>query len=116
MPTALSDTVMLVLANMPDAATADAIERAVLDEGLAACVNRLPEVDSRYRWQGRIESAREIPLLIKTTPARLAELERRIATLHPYDVPEILAFRADHALAAYARWVADCCAPPPAQV
>lgn len=113
MPNLMSDAVMLVLANVPDAATADAIEQALLAERLAACVNRLPPVDSRYLWQGRIEVSREIPLLIKTTAARLAELERRIAALHPYDVPEILAFHADHALAAYGRWVADCCAPPP---
>lgn len=108
--------VMLVLTNVPDDASADRIERALLDEHLVACVNRLGEVSSRYYWEGSVQEAREIPLLLKTTEHRLDELERRLGELHPYDVPEIIAWHAGRVNTAYANWVAQCCARPPGLV
>jgi periplasmic divalent cation tolerance protein len=107
--------VMLVLTNVPDEASADLMERTLLEEGLVACVNRLAQVSSRYHWRGALEEAREIPLLLKTIETRYAELERRIGELHPYEVPEILAWHPARVGAAYAAWVAQCCArrPPP---
>ena len=107
---------MLVLTNVPDEATADRMERALLEEGLVACVNRLGEVSSRYHWKGAIEEAREIPLLLKTIETRYGELERRIGELHPYDVPEIVAWHPARASPAYAAWVAQCCAKRPAPI
>ncbi len=109
-------SVMLVLTNVPDEASADLIESALLDEKLVACVNRFPEVSSRYHWQGRIEAAREIPLLFKTIASRFDELERRLAELHPHQVPEIIAWHPARVNPAYAAWVADCCARPPGLV
>ncbi|MFA7504405.1 MAG: divalent-cation tolerance protein CutA [Burkholderiaceae bacterium] len=109
----LTPSVMLVLTNVPDEASADLIERTLLEEGLVACINRLPEVSSRYHWDGRIEEAREIPLLCKTIEARYVELERRLSELHPYDVPEIIAWHPARVSTAYAAWVAQCCAAPP---
>lgn len=106
-------SVMLVLTNVPDEASADRIERALLEEHLVACVNRLPEVSSRYHWDGRLEEAREIPLLFKTIESRLADLERRLGQLHPYDVPEIVAWHPARVNPPYAAWVAQCCARPP---
>lgn len=114
--TGFSSPVMLALTNVPDVATADLIERSLLEEGLVACVNRLPEVSSRYHWKGRLEEGREIPLLFKTIAARFDELERRLRELHPYDVPELVAWHPARVSTDYATWVAQCCAVPPGLV
>lgn len=97
---------LLVIANCPDEACANRIALAVVEAGLAACVNLLPRVQSVYRWQGAIESASEVPLLIKTTAGRYAELEAAIRELHPYDVPEIIALPIAQGLPAYLEWLA----------
>jgi len=97
---------LLVLTNCPDEAVANAIALAVVEEKLAACVNILPRVQSVYRWQGTVESASEIPLLIKTTAAAYPALEQQIAELHPYAVPEIIALPIRHGLPAYLNWLA----------
>lgn len=97
---------LLVLTNCPDEAVANTIALAVVEEKLAACVNILPRVQSVYRWQGSVESATEIPLLIKTSAAAYPALERRIAELHPYELPEIIALPIAHGLPAYLNWLA----------
>ena len=97
---------LLVIANCPDEACANRIALAVVEGGLAACINLLPRVQSVYRWQGAIESASEVPLLIKTTAGRYAELEAAIRALHPYDVPEIIALPIAQGLPAYLDWLA----------
>lgn len=97
---------LLVIANCPDEACANRIALAVVEAGLAACVNLLPRVQSVYRWQGNIESASEVPLLIKTTAGRYTELEAAIRELHPYDVPEIIALPIAQGLPAYLDWLA----------
>ena len=86
--------------------TALTIASGVVDQGFAACVNILPRVQSVYRWQGAVESASEIPLLIKSTVGRYAELEAAIRARHPYDVPEIIALPITQGLPAYLNWVA----------
>ncbi|SME91342.1 divalent-cation tolerance protein CutA [Pseudogulbenkiania subflava] len=98
---------LLVLCNTPDRTTASRIARQLVEERLAACVNILPEVQSVYRWQGRIEEASEVPLLVKTTQQAYAGLERRLVELHPYEVPEIVACDIAHGLPAYLTWVAE---------
>lgn len=97
--------VLLVLTNVPDEETAEEIAQALLRERLAACVNVLAPCRSVYRWQGDVEEADEIPLLIKTTVDRHAALQARLVELHPYDVPEVLAWRPDAVFPAYASWV-----------
>lgn len=97
--------VLLVLTNVPDEATAHAIARKVVEGRLAACVNVLPPIRSVYRWEGKVEEANEVSLLIKTTQGRYAELESVIRTAHPYDVPEIIAFPVTAGLPAYLNWV-----------
>lgn len=96
----------LVITNCPDEETANAIALAVVEEKLAACVNILPRVQSIYRWQGSVESAAEIPLLIKATTRNYPALEARIKALHPYEVPEIIALPVSRGLPAYLNWVA----------
>ncbi|MCB4360007.1 divalent-cation tolerance protein CutA [Quatrionicoccus australiensis] len=99
-------TTLLVLCNCPDEEVANRIALAVLESGLAVCVNILPRVQSLYRWQGKIESATEIPLFIKSTAANYPALEAAIQKLHPYDIPEIIALPVERGLPAYLNWVA----------
>jgi len=106
------DNVLIVLTNCPDAEVADRIARTLVEQKLAACVNRMPAVDSVYRWQGAIERAVEVPLLIKSTRERLPEVQEAIRALHPYEVPEILAIPVVAGLPAYLRWVVDETQPP----
>jgi periplasmic divalent cation tolerance protein len=97
--------VLLVLTNCPDQASAARIRSELVEARLAACVNQLGPVQSTYRWQGAVEQASEVTLLIKTTRARYAALEARLRQLHPYSLPEILAFAAERGLPAYLGWV-----------
>ena len=96
---------ILVLTNVPSAELATAISTSLVEQGLAACVNILPAVQSVYRWQGKVEQAVEIPLLIKAAAKRYAELEAGIRALHPYDTPEIIAINIDAGLPAYLNWI-----------
>ena len=102
MPSAL-----VVWTSCPDAATAESIAAALVDRHLAACVNCLAPATSIYRWKGAIERATEIPLMIKTTAARLPEVEDTIRAMHPYDTPEIIAIPIDSGDARYLRWIED---------
>jgi periplasmic divalent cation tolerance protein len=97
--------VLLVLTNLPDRATAERVAASLVTEGLAACVNMLAECTSIYRWQGKIERASEIPLLIKTTRAAYPRLESALRKLHPYELPEIIAFPISAGLPEYLNWV-----------
>lgn len=96
---------LLVITNCPDEAVANAIALALVEEKLAACVNILPRVQSVYHWQGAVESASEVPLLIKTAADRYPALEAAIRARHPYDTPEIIALPISHGLPAYLSWV-----------
>ena len=98
---------LLVITNCPDEESANAIALAVVEARLAACVNILPRIQSVYRWRGAVESASEIPLLIKATTANYPVLEKLIAERHPYDVPEIIALTIVQGLPAYLNWVAE---------
>ena len=85
------DECVLILCTVPDRDLGATIARALVDEALAACVNRLPGVVSTYRWQGeRVEDAEEL-LLVKTTAVRFEDVRARIRALHRYDSPEIVA-------------------------
>ena len=97
--------VLLILCNTPDAACADSIARTLVERRLAACVNVLAACQSVYRWQDAVEEATEVPLLIKTSAARYAELEAALRELHPYEVPEIIALPIAAGLPAYLDWV-----------
>jgi periplasmic divalent cation tolerance protein len=97
---------LLVLTNLPDAASARALADHLVSARLAACVNILAPCRSVYRWQGAIEDTEEVPLLIKTTAARYAELEAAIRATHPYELPEVVAVPISHGLPAYLAWVA----------
>ena len=109
---ARSDELVLVLTTLPDAAAAQRVAQALLDERLAACVAIGAQVTSLYRWQGTLEQATEVPLQIKTVGARLDALCTRLRALHPYDVPELILLPVQ-ASADYLAWARDSCAEPP---
>ena len=102
---------LLVLTNLPDAAAAQTLARELVAARLAACVNMLAPCRSVYRWQGAIEEADEVPLLIKTTADRYAALEQAIRAAHPYELPEIVAVPVAHGLPGYLAWVAAATSP-----
>ena len=106
----MADT-LLVMTTVPDADCAHALASALVGAGLAACVNILAPCRSVYRWQGAVDSAHELPLMIKTTTARYAALEAAILKLHPYELPEIIAVPVGPGLPAYLDWVAAEVAP-----
>lgn len=97
--------VFLILSTCPDADTAQRLARTLVDERLAACVNLLPGVVSTYRWRGQVEQATEVQLLAKTAGDRRDALIARLAELHPYELPEILAVETAAGLPAYLDWV-----------
>jgi periplasmic divalent cation tolerance protein len=72
---------------------------------LAACANILPSVQSIYRWKGKVETAREVLLLIKTTAARLPQLEKEVKRLHSYEVPEFIALSISAGSSDYLNWI-----------
>lgn len=96
---------LMVLCTVPDQSVAESIATAVVGDGLAACVNIIAGIGSVYRWQGKIEQATEQLLIIKTTRAAYARLEERIAQLHPYELPEIIAVPIETGLAQYLSWI-----------
>ena len=82
------------------------IAKMVVGAGLAACVNIVSApVESVYRWKGKVESAKEILLVMKTTAPRLKELEKQVTKLHSYEVPEFLVLGVEGGSAAYLSWV-----------
>lgn len=97
---------LLVLTHLPDEVSAQALATTLVTGRLAACVSVLMPCRSVYRWRGRIETAPEVPLLIKTTAERYAELETAIRAGHPYELPDIIAVPIDRGLPGYLDWVA----------
>ena len=97
---------LLCLCSCPDDASATRIADALVDERLAACVSIVPGMRSVYRWQGKVERADEMLLLVKTSTARADTLRQRIVALHPHELPEVIMFEADGGLPAYLDWVA----------
>jgi periplasmic divalent cation tolerance protein len=99
------DTVLLCYCTCPNADSAQHLAHALVGESLAACVNRIPAVQSTYRWNGKVTSDSEELLLIKTTAARFEALKERLLALHPYELPELIAVPVERGHAAYLDWV-----------
>lgn len=96
---------LLVITNVPDAATAGQLSRQIIEAHAAACVNQLAPCTSTYRWQDTIETTIEIPLLIKTCINVYPRLEALIVAAHPNELPEIIAVPLSAGLPAYLDWV-----------
>ncbi|AMJ56414.1 MULTISPECIES: divalent-cation tolerance protein CutA [Stenotrophomonas] len=97
--------VRLVFCTCPDSKSAQALAHHLVGQRLAACVNLLPAMRSVYRWQGQIEQAEEIQLVIKTCVDRLDALSAAIRLHHPYELPEIVAISPSAGLPAYLDWI-----------
>lgn len=100
-------SVVSVYAIFADAEEAERISRTVIEERLAACVNILAPCRSIYRWEGKIETAEEVPAVFKTHHWNSDDLIERIAELHSYDVPCIVTWPINKILRKYADWVED---------
>ena len=107
----MTEEYLLVLATCPGHAVAAEIATAVIEQRLAACVNRIGAVQSWFRWNDRLEQEDEVLLLIKTTRARLPALQTAIGSLHPGEVPEIIAVPIVAGSAAYLAWLSESTAP-----
>jgi len=99
--------IFLVLVTAPNIKTARRLAKLCLERRLAACANLAPGLESHYWWQGRLEAGAEVLMLIKTTRARLGELERLLLKEHPYDTPEIIALPVTAGTPAYLDWLSE---------
>ncbi len=100
-------SVRLALTTAGSSDEAQRLARELVERRLAACVNLIPNLTSIYRWQGAVEQAHEILLLIKTTVKQLSALEAAIRELHPYDVPEFLVLSVESGSQPYLAWLLD---------
>ena len=108
----MATEIVLAFCTFPNTETAQRIARELVDQKLAACGNVLPQIHSIYRWQGKVESADEALVLFKLSASRFPDFEAKLRSLHPYDVPEIIACQIDQALPEYLRWVCENSAAP----
>ncbi len=97
---------ILVITHFPDKKGAVAVARALIDQHVAACVNILSPCTSMYRWQGKIESSDEIPVLIKTQRQHYERVEQLIKMMHSYELPEVIMVPIMGGLPAYLQWIA----------
>ena len=95
----------VVLTTVPTSEAGEAIAQALVQERLAACVNVLAPMTSVYRWRGGVERETEHQLVIKTTVDRVAALRSRLATLHPYELPEVIVLRVADGGEEYLKWI-----------
>ena len=106
----MAEKLLLALSTFPDRETAQRIAMELITEKLAACANILPQIESIYRWQGKIEHGNETLVFFKLSENRQSAFEEKLRSLHPYDVPEIIFLPIDAGLPDYLRWVAENCA------
>lgn len=102
----LAMPVAVIFSTFPNADKAAEIARMLVDERLAACVNLVPGARSIYRWQGQLCDEVETLAIVKTTTERVDELTARLVSLHPYEVPEVIAVPISAGYAPYLAWIA----------
>jgi periplasmic divalent cation tolerance protein len=96
----------LVLVTAPEKKTARKLARKVLEEKLVACVHLVPGIESHYWWMGKIDSGREILMLLKTSNSKLKALEKLILAAHPYETPEFVVLDIAGGSLGYLDWIA----------
>lgn len=97
----------IVLSTCPDEQTAERLAAALVEKDIAACVNIIPGIQSVYQWKGGVEKDREWLLVIKAGADRYGDIERTIVSLHPYELPEIIAVPINAGLPAYMAWLTE---------
>jgi periplasmic divalent cation tolerance protein len=108
----MSSQILVGMMTAPSRAVAEAIADRLVQEGLIACANIAADVTSIYRWQGAVERASEILVIMKTTDGQAGRVVRRVRELHPYDVPEVLFLPVATGNHAYLSWVQESVAAP----
>jgi periplasmic divalent cation tolerance protein len=103
----MSDDAIVVFMTAANVEEATRLAEMLVGAHLAACVQILPEIESVYRWQGKIERNAEVLLLAKTTRAKFDDLEREVRALHSYDTPEIVAVPIVAGSAPYLEWLSQ---------
>ena len=96
---------LVALSTVGSAEDADRLARALVERRLAACVNVVPGVVSHYRWKGELQRDEERLLVIKTRTERIEALREALRELHPYDLPELVAFEISEGSPAYLKWL-----------
>jgi periplasmic divalent cation tolerance protein len=98
---------LLALSTFPDQEVARSVVRVLVEKRLIACGNILPGIESIYRWKGKIESGSETLVLFKLSASNYEPFERELRSLHPYDVPELIAFPIQRGSSDYLQWIAE---------
>lgn len=106
-PVSSEHELLVVLCTAPDLAAAEKLAKGLVEGRLAACVNAIPGLTSFYRWQGKVEIDSEVQLLIKTRKGLFEEMAAWIEANHPYEVPEIVALRAEQVSDGYLAWALE---------
>lgn len=101
----MSPETILVITNLPDRDSAMKLANKLVEARLAACINVMGECTSVYRWRGKIETAPEVPVFIKTLKVHYPEVEALVKKNHPYELPELIAVPIGDGLKAYLDWV-----------
>ena len=96
---------VVALSTVGSAEEADRLARALVERRLAACVNVVPGVVSHYRWQGELQRDEERLLVIKTRAERIEALRDALRELHPYELPELVAFEITAGSPEYLKWL-----------
>lgn len=106
--------ISVVLCTFPDFLSAQQAAHDLVSRSFAACVNILPGVRSIYAWKGELQSDDEVLMVVKTAQERLSELIESLVSLHPYELPEVIALPVTEGHHPYLEWIAtETAAPPP---
>ena len=101
----MDNDILLFYVTCPDTETAKKISMTLLQEGLIACANILPGMESFYWWEGKIDSAKEVVVILKSSSLQSSRVIARVESLHPYNTPCILTLPIEKSSEAYVRWL-----------
>jgi periplasmic divalent cation tolerance protein len=103
----MSNDTLILLCTCPDDAVATDLSHRLVEQGLAACINRFGGLTSVYKWKGEMKEGTEVQLIIKTSDAALERLIDELQRLHPYELPEIIAIPITAGYAPYLKWIRE---------
>ena len=97
----------IIFITAPEKNEAELIAQALLQEKLAACVNLIENIHSFFWWQGKIDNAKEVLLVVKTKKSLVSKLIKKVQVIHSYEVPEIIALPIISGNKKYLNWIDD---------
>ena len=103
--------IAIVLVTAPNLKVARKLAKIILQARLVACANLVPQIESHYWWRGKLESAAEVLIILKTTPARLPQLQKCVLKNHPYETPEFVVLPVTSGNKQYLDWVVESVQP-----